>query len=128
AEYVMRLNLRTNHSLQGFERAYEIETTPGVYYRTDDPRALPYIKDGASIHARMESPVERLMRLARGHRFEQVHPRVLATLALDKHLLTLAGDKILIRNKRFGDGKLEYFDADAVPALRRHRGKDVIVF
>ena len=121
-EYVMRLNWRIAHKLQGFERVFEIEVQPGVFLRHDDPCAADFIRDGMSLHVRNEAPAERFARLMQGHRMQRIHPRQLLPLALDKRPVTVRSGKITIY--RAGQDNLIFHDTESAPALDTFDGAE----
>jgi hypothetical protein len=121
-EYVLRLNWRIAHKLQGFERVFEIEVQPGVFMRHDDPRAAEVIRDGMPLHVRNEAPAERFARLMQGHRMNRVHPRQLMPLALDKRPVTVRSGKVTIY--RTGQDNLVFHDVESADALDAYDGRE----
>lgn len=121
--YVMRLNWRTKHRLQGFEKVYEIEYQPGKYLPHDDPRAAALIEPGMELSARMEAPVERAMRLMRGHRMKPIHPHELMPLAMDKRPVTVRADKVTINNSRYSNDSLIFRDQESAAILAEWNSK-----
>ena len=121
-EYVVRLNWRTEHHLQGFGKVYEVELNPGEWARYDDPRAEQLLSAGARLVARMEAPAERFRRLMRGHRLLPVHPRQLMPLALDKRPVTVRAGKITIQ--RSGQDNLVFYDVDSAESLDTFDGRE----
>ncbi len=121
-EYVLRLNWRIAHKLQGFERVFEIEVQPGVFMRHDDPRAAEVIRDGMPLHVRNEAPAERFARLMQGHRMQKIHPRVLLPLALDKRPVSVRSGRVTLY--RAGQDNLIFHDVESASALDAFDGAD----
>gem|GEM_PF-6120497 len=121
-EYVLWLNWRIAHKLQGFERVFEIEVQPGVFMRHDDPRAAAIIRDVMPLHVRMEAPAERFSRLMQGHRMNKVHPRQLLPLALEKRPVTVRSGKVTIY--RTGQDNLIFHDVESVLVLETFDGRE----
>jgi hypothetical protein len=121
-EYIVRLNWRTEHRLQGFCRVYETEIQPGEWIRHDDPRAADLLDAGARLSARMEAPAERFQRLMQGHRMQHAHPRQLMPLALDKRPVSVRAGKVTIR--KTGQDDLIFRDAESAAAIEAFDGMD----
>lgn len=127
-EYFVRLNWRTNHQLQGFDKVYEVETEPGVFLRYDDPRADPYINNGTVFQTRIEAPIERFQRLLRGQPMPPIHPSQLMPLGMEKKEVTVKKGKITINRAR--QDNLVFFDAESASQLDHYdsRNKALIGF
>jgi hypothetical protein len=121
-EYVLRLNWRISHKLQGFKRVFEVEAEPGVFLRHDDPRAAEFIRDGTPLNVRNEAPAERFERLMQGHRMQRVHPRQLLPLALDKRPVSVRSGKVTLY--RAGQDNLLFHDAESAAALDAFDGRE----
>jgi hypothetical protein len=123
-DYVMRLNWRTMHKLQGFEQVTEF-CSSGQWIRADDPRAGALLDYGTSLSRRMEAPLERMARLVQGHRFSKPHPLQMAALAMDKRVVTVRSE--CIRISRTGADDLVYRDADNSAWLSEYNGREKAV-
>jgi hypothetical protein len=120
-EYILRLNWRTRHNLQGFEKVYEHELNPGQYVRTDDPQHGHLIPSGIDLGQRMEAPAERICRLAKGHQFDPVHPHMLRPLGMHKQPITVAAQRVQIDLP--GEKKLIFRDQDSAHMLAQFNGQ-----
>jgi hypothetical protein len=123
-QYVLRLNFRTRHNLQGFIRVNEYEYAPGQYIAHTHPGAADIIPIGATLTPRMEAPLERAVRLIAGHRMQPVEPRQLVTLALDKRPVTVRGDKVTFQASRISTDPLVFRDEATARILEQYSGKD----
>lgn len=123
-EYVLRLNFRTNHTLQGFDKVYEYETSPGEFIRSDDPRAASIVPVGSELYPRMEAPIERAHRLLQGHQMQPVHPRQLMALALDKRVITVRNDQVRIQSSSISTDALIFRDKDTAETLAKYNGQE----
>jgi hypothetical protein len=121
-EYVLRLNWRIAHKLQGFGRVFEIEASPGAFLRHDDSRAAEFIRDVMPLRVRMEAPAERFARLMQGHRMQKIHPRVLLPLALDKRPVSVRSGRVTIN--RAGQDNLVFHDVESAEALDAFDGRE----
>lgn len=120
-EYVLRLNWRTRHNLQGFRAIYETEVEPGLYITHDHPEASRLITPGTTLEKRMEAPAERAERLMSGHKLTPLHPRQLMPLALDKRPVTIRSDRATIT---LGGVTRRYHDAESAEALSKYNGRE----
>ncbi len=120
-QYVHLINWRTRHSLQGFQKVHELEYQPGQWIRHDDPLCAQLATVGAQFSTRMEAPAERFARLMNGHRMQPVHPRQLFPLRLDKKPITIAAEKVTI--KQSGADDLIFRDAECAHHLATWNGR-----
>ena len=123
-QYVLRLNFRTAHTLQGFSKVFEYEVAPGEYIRHNDPQASSVIPVGATLTPRMEAPIERAVRLMQGHRMRQVHPRELIVLALDKRPVTVRGDKVSFIARHISNDPIIFRDPEHADILEKYSGQE----
>jgi len=123
-EFVMRMNWRTSHRLQGFDEVYEFEMSEGNFIRHDDPRAAELIPVGAQAHRRMEAPMERAARLMQGHRMLPVHASQLYPLGLDKRVITVRAEKVTIQSYLSGKDNLIFRDRETAPMLAEWNGQE----
>jgi hypothetical protein len=123
-EYVMDLNFRTKHSLQGFIKVHEFQLPDEQWLRHDDPRAAQLIPVNAQLNTRMEAPIERMVRLLKGHERVPVHPRQLIPLAMDKRPITVRNEKITLTVSSLSNDPLIFRDENTAEMLREWNGKD----
>ena len=119
-EYILRLNWRTRHTLQGFDKIYEHQLNPGQYVNATDPQYAGLIPVGSPLSSRMEAPAERAMRLSKGHHFDPVHPHMLRVLGLHKEPITIASQRAKISIP--GEPEMMFRDTDTAPMLAKFNG------
>lgn len=123
-EYVMRLNFRVNHHLQGFDEVHEHEVETGKYLRWDDPMARAIVPPGAMWDTRIEAPIERAMRLMKGHEMTPIHPRQLLPLGMEKREITVRNEHINISVSSISRDKLIFRDEKCAPMLAQYNRKE----
>lgn len=121
-DYVLRLNWRIAHKLQGFCKVFEMEVQPGLFIRHDDPRAHQILATGAQLTSRLEAPAERFQRLMQGHRMQPVHPRILVPLAADKRPVTVRNERVEVLVSSVSTDPLIFRDQESAAALAEWNG------
>ncbi len=126
-QFVTRLNWRTQHNLQGFQRVPEAEYMPGEWMRLDDPRAGQLVSYSTEIVERMEAPLERMTRLARGHRFTHPHPAEMRMLYMDRRTITIRSEQIRLSLRDISPDDQIFRDIANAAWLREYNGREKAV-
>lgn len=123
--WVERLNWRIDHHLQGFDTVLETQDAAGRWLRFEDCEDLPL---GAELVERMEAPLERLTRLARGHQFATLPPSVLLPLYADKRPVRIRNGRIQFTDKHLSRDPLVFFERGNPVLAEANEGRPCLGF
>lgn len=122
-DYVIQLNNRTRHKLQGdFPKIMFVEDSSGNRYGQDHPQ-FDLMSREFPILWEQESPAHCFRRVLNGHQLDPIHPRQLATLSMHKRKVTVRADRVTLEISQLSSDKLVYWDEDTAEALAEHNGR-----
>lgn len=117
-EWVQRINCRTDHKLEGFQRVAYCTIREGVSIPDYHPDFRRYLLEGYTGGSRMMAPAERDHLLRRGQPFDQLTPDMWRALGDARKPVTVRNGKIELSDSRHNDGLPMFFrDPDSAPIL-----------